>query len=78
MPSIRGISTSSVRRSGDSSTILSRATYGSGAVPTTSIKGSLAPTPGRGFACTTAESSTIRTRTRFGEAIRGWVRQWLE
>ena len=37
MPSMRGISTSSVSTSGFRATILSRAIYGSGAVPTTSM-----------------------------------------
>src|SRR5882757_1845690 len=39
-PSMRGISTSRVSTSGFSNLILSRATYGSGAVPTTSMSGS--------------------------------------
>ena len=37
---MRGISISSVSTSGESDRILSRATYGSGAVPTISISGS--------------------------------------
>ena len=61
-PSIRGISISSVITSGSSAMILSRAMYGSGATPTTSMPGwALRP---RLSACRTIdESSTISTRT---------------
>ena len=61
MPSMRGISTSSVMTSGTSSWMRRAATNGSGAVPMTSISGSasrMAVIVWR----TEAESSTIRTR----------------
>src|SRR6202162_1249011 len=60
-PSMRGISTSSVSTSGLSDLIFSRATYGSGAVPTTSMPGSelrISVNSRR----MTAESSTTKTR----------------
>ncbi len=60
-PSIFGISTSSVSTSGFKALIFSRAMYGSGADPITSISGSLA----RSAVSTCrikAESSTISTR----------------
>ena len=60
-PSIRGISISSVITSGCKLRILSRATNGSGAEPTTSISGSADKASVRIFR-TMAESSTIRTR----------------
>ena len=60
-PSMRGISISSVSTSGCSARILSRATYGSGAVPTTSRSGSPASASVR-ILRTMAESSTISTR----------------
>src|SRR5947209_4407149 len=60
-PSMRGISMSSVSTSGESDRILSRATYGSGAVPTTSISCS-AESASLRILRTMAESSTIRTR----------------
>src|SRR5580693_9168865 len=61
MPSMRGISISSVITSGLSVRILSRATNGSGAVPTTSISASLESDADSIF-LTMAESSTTRTR----------------
>ena len=59
-PSIRGISMSKVITSGFSLTILSRATYGSGAVPTTSIPRSRDRPSVKTFR-TIAESSTMST-----------------
>src|SRR3954471_11080037 len=60
-PSMRGISISSVSTSGLSVLIMSRATNGFGAAPTTSIEGSLASISDR--SCRTkAESSTTSTR----------------
>ena len=61
-PSMCGISTSSVMTSGLSALIRSRATWGSGAVPTTSISGS-ADSNVDSNCRITAESSTINTRT---------------
>src|SRR3990172_592904 len=61
MPSMRGISRSSVRTSGLRWTMRSRATKGSGAAPTTSISGSFASSREKIWR-TTAESSTTRTR----------------
>src|SRR4051812_40082369 len=60
-PSMRGISISSVSTSGWSARILSRATYGSGAVPATSMSGSPESASDR-ILRTMAESSTISTR----------------
>jgi hypothetical protein len=60
-PSMRGISISSVSTSGASEMILSRATYGSGAVPTISMSGSSLKASAR-ILRTIAESSTINTR----------------
>ncbi len=58
---MRGISMSSVITSGTSSAIFSAATYGSPAVPITSISGS--ESSSAASVCrTTAESSTISTR----------------
>src|SRR6476620_10803963 len=63
-PSIRGISMSSVITSGSRLRIISRATSGSGALPTTHIPGSwLMISVNR--LLTRAESSTIRTRMSF-------------
>ena len=62
IPSIRGISMSSVSTSGSYWTILSRAMYGSAAVATTWMPGYFANS--RDSICrTTAESSTISTLT---------------
>ncbi len=61
-PSMCGISTSSVTTSGLSSLMRSRATCGSGAVPTTSISGSADNNVESSFRMT-AESSTMSTRT---------------
>ena len=60
-PSMRGISTSSVKTSGFSALIFSRATNGSGAVPMTSIPGS-ADRMAVSICRIKAESSTINTR----------------
>src|ERR1700733_508493 len=60
-PSMRGISTSSVSTSGLSNLIFSRATYGSGAVPMTSMSGSEFRISVSSWRMT-AESSTTRTR----------------
>src|SRR5580658_1345831 len=60
-PSMRGISTSSVSTSGLSNLIFSRATYGSGADPTTSMPGSEFRISVNSWRIT-AESSTTRTR----------------
>ena len=57
-PSMRGISMSSVTTSGRSRTIFSRATYGSIAVPTTSMSG-CCPSSSLRILRTSAESSTI-------------------
>src|SRR6185437_11771284 len=63
---MRGISISSVSTSGRKERILSRATYGSGAVPATSMSASPARASLK-ILRTIAESSTIRTRIfRFG------------
>src|SRR5882757_8789324 len=59
-PSMRGISTSRVSTSGFSNLILSRATYGSGAVPTTSMSGSEFKISVSSWRMT-AESSTTKT-----------------
>ncbi len=61
-PSMRGISMSSVITSGACSRMRSAATKGSPAVPITSISGSL-PSNSLSVCRTTAESSTINTRT---------------
>src|SRR3990172_7394260 len=61
MPSMRGISRSSVRTSGLRWTMRSRATKGSGAAPTTSISGSFASSREKIWR-PPAESSTTRTR----------------
>jgi hypothetical protein len=60
-PSIRGISRSSVRTSGRSSMMRSRAAKGSAAVPTTSMPGSALRASVR-ILRTMAESSITRTR----------------
>lgn len=72
MPSMRGISTSSVITSGLNRRIISRATIGSGATPTTSRSGSAPITSFRTWR-TSAESSTIRTRVRVRATCRGFM-----
>src|SRR5215471_5749480 len=69
---MRGISISRVRTSGRSARILSRATYGSGAVPTTSRSGSPARASARSLR-TMAESSTINTRILDDSGIHVYV-----
>ena len=64
MPSMRGISTSSVMTSGMSSLRRLAATKGSEATPITSISGSF-PRMSDNVCLTEAESSTMRTRMRF-------------
>ena len=68
-PSMRGISTSRVSTSGLSRRILSRATYGSEATPTTSMDGSRASKVDRTCRMR-AESSTISTRMRGATIVR--------
>ena len=76
-PSMRGISMSSVMTSGFNSLILSRATYGSGAVPTTWISGSLASASVI-ILRTTEESSTMRTLILSVMVVVGKVKIFLQ
>src|SRR5262245_56864640 len=75
-PSMRGISTSSVMTSGFSALILSRAMCASPAVPTTSMPASPASISVR-ICRTSAESSTMSTRTRAARAGCGSGRAWV-
>ena len=79
MPSMRGISRSSVTTSGRSSSIFFRAKAPSMAVPTTSMEGSRARIAGISFRIK-AESSTTRTRMRVAHAMapRGMARERRE